>query len=31
MGKAAKRFAANLRRYIDGEPLHDIVDRAAGY
>ena len=31
MGKAAKRFAENLRRYIDGEPLHDIVDRAAGY
>ena len=30
-GKAAHRFAENLRRYIDGEPLLDPVDRAAGY
>ena len=30
-GKAARRFADNLRRYIDGEPLLDPVDRAAGY
>lgn len=30
-GKAAKRFADNLRRYLGGEPLLDLVDRAAGY
>lgn len=30
-GKAARRFAENLRRYIDGEPLLDPVDREAGY
>ena len=31
IGKAARRFAENLRRYLDGQPLHDLVDRAAGY
>lgn len=30
-GKAAHRFAENLRRFINNEPLHDIVDRHAGY
>ena len=30
-GKAAHRFAENLRRYIAGEPLRDVVDRHAGY
>ncbi len=30
-GKAAFRFAENLRRFIDNEPLHDVVDRNAGY
>ena len=30
-GKAAYRFADNLRRYIKGEPLRDVVDRRAGY
>jgi phosphoglycerate dehydrogenase-like enzyme len=25
------RFADNLRRYLDGEPLHSTVDRGAGY
>ncbi len=30
-GKAAIRFADNLRRFIDGQPLRDVVDRDAGY
>lgn len=30
-GKAAYRFADNLRRFIDNQPLRDIVDRHAGY
>ena len=30
-GKAAYRFAENLRRFINDEPLRDIVDRHAGY
>ena len=30
-GKAASRFADNLRRYIHDQPLLDPVDRAAGY
>lgn len=30
-GKAALRFADNLRRHLDGEPLLDPVDRDAGY
>ena len=30
-GKAARRFAVNLRRYLDGEELLDLVDREAGY
>ncbi len=30
-GKAAHRFADNLRRFLDGTPLRDIVDRHAGY
>ena len=30
-GKAAHRFAENLRRFINDQPLHDIVDRHAGY
>jgi len=30
-GKAAHRFADNLRRFLDNEPLLDIVDRNAGY
>ena len=30
-GKAAYRFAENLRRFINNEPLHDVVDRHAGY
>ena len=30
-GKAAYRFAENLRRFINSEPLRDTVDRHAGY
>lgn len=30
-GKAAYRFADNLRRFINNEPLRDVVDRHAGY
>ena len=30
-GKAAFRFADNLRRFLDGTPLLDVVDRHAGY
>ena len=30
-GKAARRFADNLRRYLNGEPVLDVVDRHAGY
>ena len=30
-GKAARRFADNLRRYLRDEPLMDVVDRHAGY
>jgi phosphoglycerate dehydrogenase-like enzyme len=30
-GKAAYRFADNLRRFINDEPLRDVVDRHAGY
>ena len=30
-GKAARRFADNLRRYLNEEPLVDVVDRNAGY
>ena len=30
-GKAAHRFADNLRRYLNHEPLRDVVDRYAGY
>ena len=30
-GKAAARFAENLRRHLNGEPLLDVVDREAGY
>ncbi len=30
-GKAAHRFADNLRRYLNDEPLRDVVDRHAGY
>jgi phosphoglycerate dehydrogenase-like enzyme len=24
-------FADNLRRYLDGQPLRNVVDRARGY
>ncbi|MEQ9138658.1 MAG: D-2-hydroxyacid dehydrogenase [Thalassobaculum sp.] len=27
----ARLFAENLRRFLDGEPLQEVVDRAAGY
>jgi phosphoglycerate dehydrogenase-like enzyme len=27
----AKLFVENLRRFLDGEPLKEVVDRAAGY
>ena len=30
-GKAAYRFAENLSRFINNEPLRDVVDRHAGY
>ncbi len=30
-GKAARRFADNLRRFLNDEPLQDVVDRNAGY
>ncbi len=30
-GKAARRFAENLRRFLNDEPLQDVVDRHAGY
>ena len=30
-GKAAHRFADNLRRFLNHEPLRDVVDRNAGY
>ena len=30
-GKAAYRFADNLRRFLSNEPLRDVVDRHAGY
>ncbi len=30
-GKAARRFADNLRRFLNNEPLKDVVDRNAGY
>jgi len=29
--KCAELFAANLRRYLDGAPLLNLVDRATGY
>ncbi len=29
--QVAKECAANLRRYIDGEPLHHVVDKLKGY
>jgi len=27
----ARLFAENLRRFVDGQPLREVVDRAAGY
>jgi phosphoglycerate dehydrogenase-like enzyme len=27
----AQLFVENLRRFLDGEPLKEVVDRAAGY
>ncbi len=30
-GKASRRFADNLRRFLHGAPLLDMVDRHAGY
>jgi phosphoglycerate dehydrogenase-like enzyme len=27
----ARLFVENLRRFLDGEPLKEVVDRAAGY
>lgn len=29
--QVAKEFAANLRRYIDGEPMRHVVDKEKGY
>ncbi|MEX2225829.1 MAG: D-2-hydroxyacid dehydrogenase [Dehalococcoidia bacterium] len=29
--RAVEIFTANLRRYLDGEPLHNVVDPARGY
>ena len=31
MARATDMFFDNLRRYVAGEPLHNIVDQAAGY
>jgi phosphoglycerate dehydrogenase-like enzyme len=31
MKRTIEQFAANLRRYENGEPLHDLVDVDAGY
>jgi phosphoglycerate dehydrogenase-like enzyme len=31
LDRSVELFAANLRRYVAGEPLHNRVDPAAGY
>ena len=30
-GPLRQLFAENLRRYLDGQPLLNVVDRARGY
>jgi hypothetical protein len=29
--RSLELFAANLRRFVAGEPLHNVVDLEAGY